>query len=269
MVYCYFSRDYFNNCGNFPMSQPHYEVLLQVCCIYSERFSLRIGDPNYPLLTALDAWKLPNNGTFRVCEETQHILRKSVKSVFDFSRYCAPGCPEDLAFFRKDGSVFMESTGHEGVCSLYPREDEDVSKVLGFGRWVPCNTQGQPEVPAKSVKMVLPPNTDIEKDTFYQKLRDIQQSPTAYLQEMTIEALIAWIDTYWPENFGPRPQAPICALPQWYFVFRMELLARNNALTTTPIDQVLRTCGHSAEECFDQFFHALDAFADNICRRKA
>lgn len=43
--------------------------------------------------------------------------------------------PEDLCFFRSDGSVFLWSETHEGVCVLCPKPDEDVSIVISSEGW--------------------------------------------------------------------------------------------------------------------------------------
>ena len=44
--------------------------------------------------------------------------------------------PEDPIFYRADGSIFFSSVIHEGKCSLFPREDEDVSSVLDNPLWI-------------------------------------------------------------------------------------------------------------------------------------
>lgn len=45
--------------------------------------------------------------------------------------------PEDPLFLRTDGSVFLSTVIHEGVCTLHAREEEDVSALLGAARWSP------------------------------------------------------------------------------------------------------------------------------------
>ncbi len=43
--------------------------------------------------------------------------------------------PENLAFYRKDGSVFFWSETHEGMCALYEQEGEDVTDIIKSGNW--------------------------------------------------------------------------------------------------------------------------------------
>ena len=43
--------------------------------------------------------------------------------------------PEDLTFFRPDGTVFFTVHTREGICALNPEEDEDVSQILRDPRW--------------------------------------------------------------------------------------------------------------------------------------
>ena len=68
-----------------------------------------------------------------------------VKRTDDFFRWIANSeCQnlEDLAFFRKDGSVFLHSSTHNGVCILEPLDTEDVSRVISKPGWEPDIGQG-------------------------------------------------------------------------------------------------------------------------------
>ena len=44
--------------------------------------------------------------------------------------------PDDVTFFRSDGTVFFSSIIHEGECTLYVKEYEDVSKITNDNRWI-------------------------------------------------------------------------------------------------------------------------------------
>lgn len=270
MTYTYFERDYFNNCGSYPMSQSHYEALLQTCFTYSSHFSFCISNFDHILTTALEKWKLDvktlgvdTRLVYKACEDTKEILQSYARSVFEFSRYSDQGGPEDLTFYREDDSVFMESVGHEGECSIYPQENEDVSSLLRFGRWLPCDNQGRPEIPAKTVQLSPLDKTNIHNDPFYKKLCAIRQQPNVYLQEKSIEVLTQWIETYWPESFGLKPPHfpnDINVLPTWYFVFKMDVLAKYDQLTTATILQAIYSEKCSAAQAFDCFFDLLDGF---------
>lgn len=43
--------------------------------------------------------------------------------------------PEDLIFYREDGSVFFWSMLHEGLCIISCRENEDVKDVVSRRGW--------------------------------------------------------------------------------------------------------------------------------------
>ena len=268
MIYTYFARDYFNNSGNFPMTKEHFSTLLEVCAAFSEYFSLRVNDYHHMLLNELANWRVLHDDwdtlfVCKVCKESINVLQAFAESRFDLSCRLGNGCPEDLSFYRPDKSVFMDSIAHEGECSIYPRENEDVGKLLSFDRWLPCDDQGRPEIPAKLVHMEMPSKTDIQNEPFYLKLKAIQQEPNRYLPQKSIEALSKWIDSYWPESFGYKPTwfpNKMNALPTWYFAFKMGLLAKYDALTTTTIPEALCSKNQDASRAFDDFFCVLDCF---------
>ena len=73
-------------------------------------------------------------------------LLTTVNSVFDWTNYGTPySFPEDLTFYREDGSLFFYSEAHEGNCLLFPREAEDISLVLNQYGWRESETL--PECP--------------------------------------------------------------------------------------------------------------------------
>ena len=116
--------------------------------------------------------------------------------------------------------------------------------------------------------MTLPDGMDIESDPFYQQLTAIRLDPGAYLNGKTIDALMQWIDAYWPASYGPKPRNfpdGICVLPDWYSVFRMRLLAKYDALTTATIAQALCEKVPTATQAFDCFFAFLDDFMKQCC----
>lgn len=67
--------------------------------------------------------------------EVKDFLLNTADSVFKW--ICAWGYtnPEDLAFYRTDGSVFFYSTIHEGECVLAPNSDEDVVHIISDSFW--------------------------------------------------------------------------------------------------------------------------------------
>ena len=73
---------------------------------------------------------------YRVCPELCDQLANITDSVYSWINAWGYHNPEDLYFYREDGSLFFEAIVHEGECTLYPREGEDISKLLTLGNWV-------------------------------------------------------------------------------------------------------------------------------------
>ena len=73
---------------------------------------------------------------FRLCKESQEIIRKMSPSLYSWTCDEFYRNPEDLTFFREDETVFFESVTHEGEFYLRARDDEDVSALVSDPRWV-------------------------------------------------------------------------------------------------------------------------------------
>ena len=67
--------------------------------------------------------------------EVKRFIRNRTDSIFKWT--CTRGCenPEDLTFFRPDGTVFFSLRIREGVCTLSPEEGEDISLILKDPHW--------------------------------------------------------------------------------------------------------------------------------------
>lgn len=72
---------------------------------------------------------------YHCCEETKKILLSTCKTLFSWLAHGPNHMPEDLTFFREDGSVFMEQMSHERECALFPHENENIDAVLRTGAW--------------------------------------------------------------------------------------------------------------------------------------
>lgn len=44
--------------------------------------------------------------------------------------------PEDIAFFRADGSIFLYTSIHDGECFLISYDNEHISDILSIGNWI-------------------------------------------------------------------------------------------------------------------------------------
>ncbi len=132
-----------------------YQLFLDTCFRYcsSVSFVLRQGH-HAPLRDVvvpaeLDKFRIPTTRKvqavygmtseahhYRLCKESQQIIRNMSPSIFSWTCDWNHRNPEDIAFFREDGTVFFESVIHEGECYLRIRDDEDVSALVSDPRWV-------------------------------------------------------------------------------------------------------------------------------------
>lgn len=69
---------------------------------------------------------------YSVCTELCQLLLSSASSIFDWVGF---RMPEDPTFYRNDGTVFFTSTTHEGLLTLMPRNEEDVSDIISENPW--------------------------------------------------------------------------------------------------------------------------------------
>ena len=72
---------------------------------------------------------------FRLCPELLEVLQTISDGLFhwlDGWGYCNP---ENPTFYREDGSIFFSSEIHDGICTLAPYDNEDVSRVLSIKKW--------------------------------------------------------------------------------------------------------------------------------------
>lgn len=72
---------------------------------------------------------------YHLCPEVKEMLMNISDSVFQWVCHWGFTNPEDIAFWRKDGSAFFTSVTHEGECFLMPNNDEDVSEIVSANEW--------------------------------------------------------------------------------------------------------------------------------------
>ncbi|MGM9680039.1 MAG: hypothetical protein ACI3XR_00890 [Eubacteriales bacterium] len=65
----------------------------------------------------------------------KELLLSRVTDLFDWIRTDERENPEDLTFYREDGSVFFWSETHEGICVLCDRVQEKVSQIVSKKGW--------------------------------------------------------------------------------------------------------------------------------------
>ena len=157
----YYFRDFDDSIGDIQIAGAEYSSLIKLCCLHSEYGSMTFTSQEqvrcFSSYLCIDNIELINSakgrrkyrGFFRCSPETERFLLTHVNEFFqwvDFDGYCNP---EDLTFYRKDGSVFFWSETHEGVCALLNRKEENVNSVISNIGWKyhnpqDCNVWGIP-----------------------------------------------------------------------------------------------------------------------------
>jgi len=152
---------------DFDMKGEDYRRFISTCFKYSTCFSLifRPDDENIPYLVKRlpydkqrdlyeydqyvikrgisDCWAgQPGTGLigevryYPCCSETMEMLYRFSDSLFKFRFSSDAGYnPEDLCFYREDGSVLFAMDIHEGEGVLFPKDDEDFKEVLETNPW--------------------------------------------------------------------------------------------------------------------------------------
>ena len=189
-------------------------------------------------------------------------------NLFELHSFGISKLPEDPLFLRKDGSIFFESTIHEGECFLYP-QGEDISKVLVFGNWLPLDSNYKPVVPAKDYQVPYPALTDIIEDALYPYLIRIKNESNINSNLLDVRAVTAALGDYCPpclKKHSSKCYLPktISRLPKWFHAFELFLLGKCNAYTGTSIDDAILNCGYVGVDSFNMFYILLDQYLDAV-----
>ena len=152
-IYKFYDWDFRNN-KDIEQSYAEYCDLIQVCCETCETVSFLIQKPNLVLTEKLEAYRVsppPNIDVFpktrypdtsdiryyRICDEIKEILLHSVSNMYEWMVGHGFENPEDPVFYRKDGSVFLETIIHEGeITLLHQKEDGDISRIISNAHWL-------------------------------------------------------------------------------------------------------------------------------------
>ena len=124
-----------------------YRKLMDVCQQYSEYFSYIYHDGVNDIVELKPfiykqiytyhwpgTWRTNEGGIYRIyfCNHKSiTILKERTRDLFGFN-----DVPEDITFYRKDKSIFMETISHEGECFLFPKPGEDISDVISKNGWI-------------------------------------------------------------------------------------------------------------------------------------
>ena len=146
----------------YDISGEQYHALLEACFKYSDSFSIILSSSCKADLSKWENYRIPveayakavyshygdiNTGTgdkirdyeirqYTLCPELCHLISQHTDTLFSW--ICGWGFdnPDDPAFFREDGSVFFNSTIHEGECVLYLKANETLSRSLLDNKWI-------------------------------------------------------------------------------------------------------------------------------------
>ena len=95
-------------------------------------------------------------------EKTREYVLNMTDDLFDWID--SSGKPEDLTFYRADGSIFFWLLTHEGVCCLLSRPDEDVSGIVRKPDWHTCPPEPFPVIlippDLAAFRLTLPSETE-------------------------------------------------------------------------------------------------------------
>lgn len=154
-IYDYYDTDELGNL-EYDLCGDEYLLLLRICFMYSTSVSFIICSSSVPELSSVhrDRGLVPlyvqknyRNYSiqvsqirhYRLTAQVQEAICKVTNSIFSWIDGWGHHNPEDLIFYRSDGSVFFSSTVHEGKCSLYVDENEDVSALISNEHWIQRN----------------------------------------------------------------------------------------------------------------------------------
>ena len=153
-------------------SYEEYCDMIQTCCACCETVSFLINNSYSTLVRRLEKYRIapPENidlfpakryGTecdiryYRICDEIKEILLQSATSMYQWLVGWGFCNPEDPAFYRKDGSVFLETIIHEGeITILHKEEDGDISHIVSCPHWMKA-------VDRRQFMLNIPPGCEI------------------------------------------------------------------------------------------------------------
>lgn len=148
MTYSFYDTDIFNTCNEeYDISGDDYLELLKLCEKYCCYFSLLFGEDS-KYIELFKPFRLPYDDMLRnvsycmdcipmyfpITEETIKLLMSVSDSIFGFPY--KHKTTADLTFYRRDKTIFLSSTTHDGVCTLTPIENENVENIISNELWI-------------------------------------------------------------------------------------------------------------------------------------
>lgn len=73
---------------------------------------------------------------YLLTSQMKRMLQDCTTSLFQWTCAWGHNNPDDISFYRSDGSVFFSSLIHEGECTLFLRENENLRAVISQEGWI-------------------------------------------------------------------------------------------------------------------------------------
>ena len=139
----------------YDISGSYYREFIETCCRYSAYFSFRRyqyktllwepepkafpSDKDLCFISRLFDSGIDLLYVFKCNERTKNFLQTYTKGLQYWYNmegvYGNLNMPEDLSFYREDGSCLFYSQTHEGDIKLFLRDDEDFSNIIVQPGW--------------------------------------------------------------------------------------------------------------------------------------
>ena len=199
MAYEFFSG---NSAGIDNISGNQYIELLEFCFQYSNYFSLtflhpqsgtvnmRLGSEKMEQLdpyiydsfeTKDEPWYFEGpNATIKIFynnEKTKQIILDHTNSLYEWSTYEHRN-PEDLSFFRSDGSVLFHLLEHEGLATIYNNDYEIVPEFALKTPWKSYNPDPDIIPLVYTAKRIKKQKLSIKQKTNFKKLVSQKNRPS-------------------------------------------------------------------------------------------
>lgn len=160
MSWVFYDTNVYGDCNDeYDISGEEYEKLLEVCFKYCDTLMLKVVRNNLKNIERFEAYRtvkpagvdekrLQSITTcgdrflkdqfrfYKLCPGLFELMKETSNSIFGWTE-CWNNNPDDPVFIRADGSIFFDSTTHEGELELFPRDEEDVAEIISNKLWLP------------------------------------------------------------------------------------------------------------------------------------
>jgi len=152
--YTFHDSDIFGE-ANYDIVGEEYHFLLNTCFKYCHSLSFIVRSKDVSIPPSLLAYRLPVTPFiekqyerykycnppvqiyhFHLCKDTFPLILDITDSIFKWINAWGYSNPEDPIFYREDNSIFFSSIIHDGQCTLFPHEKENISLLINNPLWI-------------------------------------------------------------------------------------------------------------------------------------